>query len=170
MVRVWTEVGNFDVRLDALAAPRTVANFLWYVDQGAYTSGTFYRTVHGAAGSHPFPIDVVQGGARADFPPAPPIQLERTSVTRLSHKAGTISMARAGPNTAAADFFICLADAPALDFGGRRNPDGQGFAAFGTVTRGMDIVAKLHQAPRRGEALTPPIRILRIERIGERRR
>ena len=99
-------------------------------------------------------IAVVQAGLDSlrvkDFPP---IKLERTSVTRLRHIDGTISMARDGPNTATSDFFICIGDQPSLDFGGKRNPDGQGFAAFGRVVLGMDVVRKIHAAPAEGQTL-----------------
>lgn len=168
-VRVWTDAGTFDVQLDPVSAPRTVANFLWYVDEGAYRDGRVHRTVTTSPDNQPqstVKIDVIQAGPRLDFPLAAPIPLERTSVTRLRHEDGTISMARAGIETATADFFICIGAQPSLDFGGARNPDGQGFAAFGRVVRGMEIVGKLHAAPATGQALAPPVRVLRIERIG----
>ena len=76
-----------------------------------------------------------------------PIPLEPTSVTGLAHVDGTISMARAEPDTATSDFFLCLGDQPSLDFGGARNPDGQGFAAFGRVIIGMDVVEAIQRAP-----------------------
>ena len=75
-------------------------------------------------------------------------------------------MARAGPETATSDFFICLGDQPSLDFGGKRNPDGQGFAAFGRVMLGMDVVRKINAAPANGQTLEPPVRILNIVRKG----
>ena len=112
-------------------------------------------------------IEVIQAGinpARAKEQ-APPVPLERTSITGLKHVDGTISMARLGPDTATSDFFICIGDQPALDFGGMRNPDGQGFAAFGQVTRGMDIVKRIQQAPADGQSLKPPVEIIRIRRI-----
>jgi peptidyl-prolyl cis-trans isomerase A (cyclophilin A) len=73
-------------------------------------------------------------------------------------------MARSGADTATSDFFICLGDQPSLDFGGKRNPDGQGFAAFGRVTRGMDVVRKIQKAPAQGQNLTPPVQIVKITR------
>ena len=94
----------------------------------------------------------------------PPIKLERTKDTKLSHKDGTISMARDDPDTATSDFFICVGDQPELDFGGKRNPDGQGFAAFGRVVRGMDVVRKIQAAPADGQKLTPPVKILTARR------
>jgi peptidyl-prolyl cis-trans isomerase A (cyclophilin A) len=109
---------------------------------------------------------VIQGGptaqrAKQGFPPVP---LERTSQTGLSHKDGVISMARDAPDTAASDFFICIGDQPSLDFGGMRNPDGQGFAAFGHVVKGMDVVRKIQAAPAEGQRLTPPVTILKARR------
>jgi peptidyl-prolyl cis-trans isomerase A (cyclophilin A) len=108
---------------------------------------------------------VVQAGLDSlrvkDFPP---IKLERTSVTKLRHEDGAISMARDGPDTATSDFFICVGDQPALDFGGKRNPDGQGFAVFGRVLLGMDVVRRIHAAPAKGQTLEPAVRILNIVR------
>ena len=80
--------------------------------------------------------------------------------TGLRHLDGTLSMARDGPDTATGDFFICIGDQPELDFGGRRHPDGQGFAAFGRVVRGMDVVRAIQAAPADAQHLTPPVRIL----------
>ena len=94
----------------------------------------------------------------------PPIPLERTRDTGLRHVDGAVSMARSGPDTAQDQFVICIGDQPELDFGGKRNPDGQGFAAFGKVVRGMEVVRKIQASPAQGERLTPPIKILRIVR------
>ena len=94
----------------------------------------------------------------------PPIALERTSAIGLLHRDGTLSMARNEPDTATSDFFICIGDQPSLDFGGKRNPDGQGFAAFGRVVKGMDVVRKIQAAPAQEQTLTPPVRILKISR------
>ena len=92
----------------------------------------------------------------------PPIQIERTRDTGLKHRDGTLSMARDGPDTAQDEFFICIGDQPELDFGGKRNPDGQGFAAFGQVVKGMGVVRRIQASPADEQTLTPPIRILRI--------
>ena len=109
---------------------------------------------------------MVQGGrnpeAAAD--PFAPIPLERTSETGILHTDGAISMARGGPDTATHSFFICIGDQPSLDFGGMRNPDGQGFAAFGRVVTGMDVVRAIHEAPYEAQQLTPPVRIVRVYR------
>jgi peptidyl-prolyl cis-trans isomerase A (cyclophilin A) len=75
-------------------------------------------------------------------------------------------MARDGADTATSDFFVCIGDQPSLDFGGGRNRDGQGFAAFGRVVRGMDVVLRIQASPAKGQALDPPVRILRARRSG----
>lgn len=165
-VIIETELGNLEVEVDSIRAPVTAANFLRYVDLGFYRFGRFHRTVGpGNQPDNPVRIAVVQAGLDSlrvkDFPPIP---LERTSSTGLRHKDGTISMARLGPATATSDFFICIGDQPSLDFGGKRNPDGQGFAAFGRVMLGMDIVRKIHTAPAKGQRLEPPVRIVGMRR------
>jgi peptidyl-prolyl cis-trans isomerase A (cyclophilin A) len=74
-------------------------------------------------------------------------------------------MARDGPDTATSDFFICIGDQPELDFGGKRNPDGQGFAAFGRVVKGMDVVKKIQGAEADGQTLKPPVKIVKVKRL-----
>jgi peptidyl-prolyl cis-trans isomerase A (cyclophilin A) len=166
-VLIQTEKGDIEVELDAAEAPATVANFLRYVDGKYYDGGRFHRTV--TPDNQPdnkVKIEVIQAGIDPDKTKKEfaPIKLERTRDTKLSHKDGTISMARDGPDTATSDFFICIGDQPELDFGGKRNPDGQGFAAFGRVTKGMDVVKKIQAAAAGGQTLSPPIKILRITR------
>jgi len=167
-VRVETEMGEIDVEVDVARAPVTGANFLRYVDAGRYDGGRFHRTVRldNQPGKTVL-IEVVQAGvspaqAEKDFAAIP---LERTSATRLAHKDGAVSMARDEPDTATSDFFICIGDQPELDFGGRRNPDGQGFAAFGRVKAGMDVVRRIQAAPADGQALAPPVVIRRARRL-----
>lgn len=167
-VLVKTDLGEIEIELDAGQAPATAANFLRYVEAGRYDGGRFHRTV--TPGNQPdnrVKIEVVQAGvnpekAKDDFPP---VKLERTRDTKLAHKGGTVSMARDGPDTATSDFFICIGDQPELDFGGKRNPDGQGFAAFGRVVRGMDVVRKIQAAPADGQTLKPPVRIVSARRL-----
>jgi peptidyl-prolyl cis-trans isomerase A (cyclophilin A) len=165
-VLIRTSVGRIEVEIDTARAPISGGNFLRYVDGGRYAKGRFYRTVtlHNQ-GDNPVRIEVIQGGRDPATPSFGFIPLERTSRTGLRHRDGTISMARAGPGTATSEFFICIGDQPELDFGGRRNPDGQGFAAFGRVVRGMDVVRKVQQSPANGQALTPPIMIEGITRV-----
>ena len=166
-VVVETAVGAFELEVDTVRAPVTAANFLRYVDGGFYDGGTFFRTVH--ADNQPndsIRIAVVQGGRNPELGAEsfPPITLERTSETGITHVDGAVSMARSGPDTATHSFFICIGDQPSLDFGGMRNPDGQGFAAFGRVVDGMDVVLAIHRAPYEAQQLTPPVRIVRAHR------
>lgn len=166
-VVIETAYGDIEVELDAARAPVTVANFLRYVEARHYDGGRFHRTVKLDPDNQPqnaVKIEVIQAGVNPDKSSEgwPPIALERTNNTGLKHTDGAISMARLGPDTATSDFFICIGDQPELDFGGRRNPDRQGFAAFGRVVRGMDVVRKIQHAPVEAQALTPPIRITRI--------
>ena len=168
-----TEAGVIEVVLDPARAPVTVANFMRYVDAGQYNGGVFHRTVTmDNQPNNDVKIEVIQGAVNPEFrddsyPPNSgfdPIPLERTSATGLRHVDGAISMARMGPDTATSGFFFCIGDQPELDFGGKRNPDGQGFAAFGRVTRGMDVIRKIQMSPRENQRLTPPVVITRVER------
>ncbi len=166
-IRIVTAAGTIEATVDTAHAPGTAANFLRYVDGGFYDGGLFHRTVTSAnQPNDAVRIEVIQGGVRPDREDArfPPIPLERTSVTGLAHRDGTLSMARRAPDSAVSDFFLCIGDQPSLDFGGARNPDGQGFAAFGQVVAGMEVVRRIQSAPAVGQALTPPITITRIER------
>lgn len=167
-VRIETVLGDIDVEIDTAKAPRTSANFMRYVDGGYYDGGQFHRTVTmDNQPDAPVKIEVVQASidaSRRDTQFAP-IALGRTSITGLRHLDGTISMARSGPDTATSSFFICIGNQPSLDFGGARNPDGQGFAAFGRVVAGMDVVRTIQRQPAEGQQLTPPVRIERIARL-----
>ena len=164
-----TEKGDIEVEVDSAHAPNTAANFLRYVDGGRYQGGRFHRTVTmDNQPSNNVKIEVIQGGmdsARAVTEAFPPIPLERTTVTTLKHRDGTISMARGKPDTASESFFFCIGDQPELDFGGKRNPDGQGFAAFGRVVRGMDVVRAIQRSPADGQRLTPFVKILEGKRL-----
>ena len=152
-VLIRTSMGEIEIEVDSVHAPRTAANFLRYVDLGFYgQSGHFHRTVRpDNQKNEKIKIAVIQAGLQPyttrDFPPIP---LENTKTTGLRHRDGTVSMARTTPNSATSDFFICIGDQPALDFGGKRNPDGQGFAAFGRVVRGTGVVKKIQEAPAKG--------------------
>jgi peptidyl-prolyl cis-trans isomerase A (cyclophilin A) len=166
-VTIRTALGDVVVEVDLARAPVSGRNFLRYVDAGRYRGGAFHRTVTTSPDnqrSSRVKIDVVQAGPApgADFPPIP---LERTRDTGLLHVDGAISMARDGPDTATSDFFVCVGPQPELDHGGRRNPDGQGFAAFGRVVSGMDVVRRIHQAPAKGQTLEPPVAILEAVRL-----
>lgn len=171
-VRIETSFGNIDVVVDTVHAPITAANFLKYVDAGLYDGGRFWRTTRPdnyvpQLPDRP-PFQIIQGDINADrskdkFPPIP---LERTTKTGLHHIAGALSMPRgAQADSATSGFVIVLEDTPSLDFGSMRYPDGQGFAAFGHVVKGMDVVDTIHGQPVQGQNLTPPISITRAERI-----
>jgi peptidyl-prolyl cis-trans isomerase A (cyclophilin A) len=166
-VLIQTELGDIEVELESARAPVTTANFLKYVDGHFYDGGRFHRTVKlDNQPDNRVKIEVIQ----AEIDPArtresaPAIKLERTNRTGLRHQDGTISMARDGPDTATSDFFICIGDQPELDFGGKRNADGQGFAAFGHVVRGMEVVKKIQAAPAEEQKLVPPVKILKARR------
>jgi peptidyl-prolyl cis-trans isomerase A (cyclophilin A) len=175
-VLVQTELGEIVVEVDQARAPITAANFLRYVDAGHYDGGTWHRTVKpDNQPESPVKIEVIQAGVNPEVAQSgfPPIVLERTSVTGILHKDGVISMARNTPDSATSGWFICINDQPSLDFGGARNPDGQGFAAFGRVVQGMDVVRKIQNAPSsttrttntEAQRLTPPITILKVARL-----
>lgn len=163
-----TELGDITVEIFADKAPITAANFLKYIDNKLFDGATFFRTV--TMDNQPkneIKIEVIQGGQLTNDKEFPAIPLERTSVTGIKHMNGAISMAREGPDSATSSFFICVGNQPELDFGGRRNKDSQGFAAFGKVVAGMDVVKKIHQSPKEGQSLKPPIKILSITRISD---
>jgi cyclophilin family peptidyl-prolyl cis-trans isomerase len=167
-VVIETTLGNIEVELEAKAAPLTVSNFLYYVQERLYNDGRFFRTVTPSnQPTNKVRIQVIQAQANPartnEF--LPPIRLERTSETGLHHLDGSLSMARSEPDTAQDSFSICIGDQPELDFGGKRNPDGQGFAAFGRVVKGMDLVRKIQAAPADGQQLSPPILIQRAIRL-----
>jgi peptidyl-prolyl cis-trans isomerase A (cyclophilin A) len=167
-IRIETELGDLELELDAKAAPLTVQNFLRYAHERLYNDGLFFRTVtlSNQPNDH-VKIQVLQAEASPDRTNEfyPPIRLERTCDTGLHHLDGTVSMARDGPDTAQDSFFICIGDQPELDFGGKRNPDGQGFAAFGRVVNGMALVRKIHAGAASGQQLTPAVRIQRAIRL-----
>lgn len=168
-VLIETELGEIEVEVDAANAPVTTANFLRYLDAGHYDGGGFNRSVRlDNQVRNDVRIEVIQAASNLELGRQgfPPIELERTRDTGLKHVDGTLSMARGGPDTARASFFICIGDQPSLDFGGARNADGQGFAAFGRVIRGMDVVLAIHASPTaERENLTPSIAIVRMSRI-----
>jgi len=141
-----TAIGRIDLAIDVERAPLSGGDFLRYVERGLYDGGGFYRVVRPDNDSSSVQIAVVQGGVIDPAKQLPPIAHEPTNRTGILHRDGVISLARSdvGTGTAAA-FFICIGDQPELDFGGRRQPDGQGFAAFGRVSVGMSVVRKIWQ-------------------------
>ncbi|HEY8576158.1 MAG TPA: peptidylprolyl isomerase [Devosia sp.] len=172
LVGIDTDLGPFSVALETEKAPVTAANFLRYVDGGHIAGMTAYRivTLDNQPRETVHKIEVVQWGV----PPVdnayahvfPTIAHEPTSVTGLQHKHLTLSMARFAPGTAGAGFFICIGDQPALDHGGGRNPDGLGFAAFGQVVSGEDVVRSIFgRAQRDSESLATPVQFTGARRL-----
>jgi len=172
-VAIDTSLGRIVVALDRGRAPVTTANFLHYVDTKRFDGQNFYRAMHmpyGKGGSG----GLIQGGITTDARKLfPPIAHEPTSETGIHNVAGAISMANAGPGTARADFFILLSDMPGLDANGPGG-DANGFAAFGHVTEGMDVVRKIWESPvsqtkgegaMKGQMLDPQVKILDAKRL-----
>jgi peptidyl-prolyl cis-trans isomerase A (cyclophilin A) len=173
-VALTTYFGQVGLRLDTIRAPLSAGAFLAVIDAGLYAGGTFSRVVRPGNDHGSPPIAVVQGGARTEAG-LKTIAHETTRQTGLLHLDGTISLPRDGVGTATGgEFFICIGDQPGLDFGGRRNHDGQGFAAFGQVTGGMDIVRLIWamdaggtstDSYTKGQILRIPVPILHAARV-----
>ena len=172
-VAIDTSLGRIVIALDKAHAPITTANFLHYVDTHRLDGEAFYRAMHmpapdGGEGG------LIQGGVRSDSRKLyPPVAHEPTSQTGLKNVAGEVAMANAGPGTARSDFFILLSDAPSFDAGGYGG-DANGFAPFGRVVEGMDVVKKIFEAPvsatkgegvMKGQILEPPVKIVKAERL-----
>lgn len=169
-VLIETDKGNIVVVLNP-KAPVTSANFLKYVSAKKYDGAKFYRVVRmNNQPDNKVKIEVIQGGLDEDSTMNfPRIKHESTDITGIKHVSGTLSMARVGPGTAGSEFFICVSDQPELDFGGKRNPDNQGFAAFGQVVSGMDVVKSI-QGDKTGtgeniQRLQKPVKIFRMSVI-----
>lgn len=162
-----TQMGKIVLELDQGRAPITVANFLKYVDGKRYDGQTFYRALKMGDGG------LIQGGVRSDARKLlPPIAHEPTSQTGLKNVAGAIVMANGGPGTARSDFFILLSDTPAFD-AGHPQGDANGFAVFGRVVEGMEVVKAILEAPvsatkgdgvMKGQILEPEVKIVKATR------
>lgn len=174
-VELATPLGTLTLLLRPDRAPLSANDFLRYVDAHAYDGGRFFRVVRADNDrGHPR-IDVVQGGARTDLKQGPPVAHETTAHTGLRHIDGAISLTRDAPGTGSgAEFFICVGDQPGLDFGGKRNPDGQGFAVFGRVTSGMDVIRRIWMMDAtghsddvytNGQILRAPVAIVSARRV-----
>ena len=151
-VEIRTKFGDVEVELYPDQAPKSVAAFLSYIDSGYYQNATFYRVLRDDEQPSDAPkAELIQGGLwRTNYKLAatiPGIPHEPTNQTKILHKDGTISLARDAPGTANTEFFICVGDQPGFNYGGANNADGQGYAAFGKVVKGMDIVRSIYNAP-----------------------
>ncbi|MFL3657394.1 MAG: peptidylprolyl isomerase [Opitutales bacterium] len=145
-VKLVTSSGDIRFELYPDRAPATVVNFLKYIDGGHLNGGSFYRVVRlNNQEQNTIKIEVIQGGLSGveNAKAFDPIPLEPTNMTKIKHLDGALSMARSAPNSGTSEFFVCVNAQPSLDFGGKRNPDGQGFAAFGRVIEGMDVVRRI---------------------------
>lgn len=168
-VKLETSAGAIIVAVDVAHAPLTGGNFLKYVDQKRLDGTSFYRAV--GAGDQGF----IQGGAQNDPKRLlPPVKHEPTSITGLTHKDGTISMARYAPGSATADFFICVGAMPSMDADPKQPGDNLGFAAFGQVVEGMEVVKAIMAMPKsptqgegvmKGQILAPQVRIISARRL-----
>ena len=166
-VVIQTALGDITAEIYETQAPVTAGNFLSLVDDGIFNAhATFYRVVRDDnQPNNPVKINVIQGGLRSSRETSLiPIRHETTQETGLRHLNGSLSMARSAPGTADAEFFICIGDQPELDFGGKRNPDGEGFAVFGRIIDGMDIVRTIQQQKDNNQYLLEPVQILSIQR------
>ncbi len=162
IIRIETELGVIRVELETERAALTAKNFLNYVNQEDFSNSSFYRVVHEKNQDHQaIKIAVVQGGLGMNSHPkkATPIEHQTTLETGLKHINGTISMSRLEPGSAHSEFFICIGDQPELDYGGQRNPDGQGFAAFGQTLEGFEVLQKILYQPDVNQMLVKPVRI-----------
>ena len=165
IVQMSTEMGNITIEIYDKKAPLTASNFLRYVDEGLFKDSKFYRVVNrNNQPNNEIKIEVIQGGLFTEEMMYEPIVHETTKETGVLHKDGVISMARNEPGTATSEFFICIGEQRELDFGGRRNPDGQGFAAFGKVIEGMEVVRMIQQQPEIEQMLTHQVRIINVTR------
>jgi peptidyl-prolyl cis-trans isomerase A (cyclophilin A) len=170
-VRLETEAGPILLALDARRAPVTTANFVRYVEEGRFDGTTFYRAVPTKGAPKGEARGFIQGGIRRDYQRMlPPIAHEPTSATGLRHEAGTISLARAEEAGAMGNFFITASAMPSLDAGEGK----PGYAAFGRVEQGMDVVRRILAAPTvadagrgamRGQMLAQPVRIVTARRV-----
>jgi peptidyl-prolyl cis-trans isomerase A (cyclophilin A) len=171
-VKLTTEAGDIVIDLYPDKAPITVANWLRYVDNKRYDNSTFYRASH-----PPGNVDygIIQGGLENN--PAKifsPIKLEPTSKTGLKHLDGSISMGRLAPDSATSDYFICIGDSPYLDSDPTKPGDNAGYATFGRVVEGMDVVKKILASPTsptlgkgamKGQMLSPRIKLMTARRV-----
>lgn len=172
-VTMSTSQGEIGIDLYLDRAPITAGNFLQLVDNGDLDGSSFYRVVSYENDNGSPRIEVIQGGLGSAGDGFDTIDHETTEQTGILHTDGVISMARGAVGTASTEFFICIGDQPGLDYGRPRNADKQGFAAFGKVVTGMDVVLKINNLPSdapsdsdytKGQILETPVTISRVWR------
>ncbi len=169
-IEIQTKLGGIEVELYPDKAPKTVAAFLSYIDSGFYKNASFYRVLNqDNQPSDAFKAELIQGGLFQSnykrFASIPGIEHETTKQTGVLHTDGAISLARLAPGTASTEFFICIGDQPGFDYGGENNPDKQGYAAFGKVVKGMNIVRIIYNRPEDDQDFHPPVAIFDIVRL-----
>lgn len=169
-VAIETKYGDIVVELYPDKAPKTVAAFLNYIDSGIYNRSTFYRVLNrDNQPSDALKSELIQGGIwRTNAKKAAALRgipHESTKQTGLQHLRGSLSMARLEPGTAGSEFFICLKKEPGLDYGGENIGDGQGYAVFGRVVKGMEIVEKIYRQREDDQYFDPPVFIFAIKRL-----
>ena len=168
-----TELGPITLELDHVHAPITVENFVKYVDQKRFDGTVFYRAMHLNWGDQP--NGLIQGGTQNNPQRIlKPIAHEPTTQTGLSHKSGAISMARNAPGSATGDFSILLSDLTGLDADPKASGDNAGYAVFGHVVAGMDVVRKIWDQPLsptlgegflKGQMIEHPVKIVSARRV-----
>ena len=169
-VVIETKYGKIEIELYPDQSPKSVAAFLRFVDSGYYKNASFYRvlTDDNQASNAP-KAELIQGGIwKTNNKLATSISgipHEPTNQTKILHKDGVISLARAAPGTAGTEFFICVGDQPGFDYGGENNPDGKGYAAFGKVIKGMSVVRNIYHSNEYDQSLDPPVSIYNIKRL-----
>lgn len=169
-----TDLGDIEVEVFNARAPISSTDFLYYVDNGLYDGEGFYRAVRPGTDPRGLGMQIIQGGLLSLESVTASIDHETTQTTGLSHLDGAVSIARDEPGTgSAAYFFISIGENTSLDYGGTRNPDGQGYAVFGQVTKGMDVVRAIQQRETggssesevtQGQFLTEPVKIINAKR------
>lgn len=168
-IKIETKYGDIEVELYPKQAPKSVTAFLSYIDSGYYKNATFYRVLRDDEQPTNAPkSELIQGGLwKTNYKLSASlsgIKHETTQQTKILHKDGTISLARLEPGTANTEFFICVGDQPGFDYGGANNADGQGYAAFGKVVKGMNVVRIIYDAPEADGEFEPLI-YFRIKRL-----
>lgn len=169
-IEIQTKAGDIEVELYPKRAPKTVAAFLSYIDSGIYKNASFYRVLNLVnQPTDACKAELIQGGIyKSNYKRSAAIRgipHETTQATGILHKDGVISLARLEPGTASTEFFICIGDQPGFDYGGLNNPDKQGYAAFGKVIKGMEVVRRIYNRPEDDQAFTPPVYIFDIVRL-----
>ena len=163
-ITIHTNYGKIEAELYPAKAPKTVAAFLSYIDKNFYENTSFYRVLKDDDMPTDYNTGLIQGGTWPNLKNVQPILHEPTNLSGLTHTSGTLSMARTGANTATTEFFICVGDQTNFDAGNSRAEDTLGFAAFGRVIKGMDVVRKIHNTKTNGEQFMEKITITNISK------